>query len=403
MTVLQGLTSLVNNPPNFTNANIVSQVNAAKIYFVPATYNVAVAVAASAYLTPTEKSNIYSVMETQGYLNIGRYLLNLVNQTAGILSGVLGQELIPGQGSGSFLDHLGLVNGIQGAHQYLYGQPASASGQGINDYFGSVAGVLTPYLADIAKNVTAIHNLGWTEETNFINAAAAITNYVNTLADSSAYNNTTATGLFNTFITAANAFNAKLSDPRYVNLKNSLINDRNAVAGQLSKEFNNLTTMTTTSTTLNNTIKYQGMAANPNIAAIVANTAGSAAWTDYFANYQSRLSQVNPKFVGVADSSISAAVAQELKLQGQPAVTNSNNLQQVCYAASQDTRLQGRVTFSGRTVAQIIADCCRALGINITGLDTYGQSDLLLKNINANIVATVTAQVQATQTVTTLS
>ena len=49
--------------------------------------------------------------------------------------------------------------------------------------------------------------------------------------------------------------------------------------------------------------------------------------------------------------------------------------------ASRDTRLS-TVKFNGRTIAEIIKDSCVQLGIDINGLNVYGQSESLLKNMN---------------------
>jgi hypothetical protein len=401
MTVLQGLSSVANSDPGFSNNKIVSLINNANINFVIPTYNVAQQVGQSTVITASQASDIYNTMETQGYLNIGRYLLNLKNHTNAILTGQLGQELIPGQGSGSFLDHLSLVNGMQGAHQYLYGTHAGTSNKGINDHFGSVAGTLDQYIIEIQSTVEKIHAIGLAEETNYSNAATGIANYVQTLADSTAYDSTTLYSLLNTFKSAADAFNDKLSDPAYVNLKNKLLADRNAINYQLDLEFNNLSSINTYSTGLINTIKYQGMASNSDIAKLIANTAGNTSWQDYFSNYQSRLQQVNPKFVNNND--LTEAINQELKIKGLPDVTDSNNLQAVSYKASKDTRFTGKVTFAGRTVGQIIADCCDVLGISTTGLNTYGQSQILLQNMNNNDIEIIKNQILNSQQATTLS
>jgi len=74
----------------------------------------------------------------------------------------------------------------------------------------------------------------------------------------------------------------------------------------------------------------------------------------------------------------------------------------VAAKASRDGRLS-EVRFQGRSIAQIMEDCCEKLGIPSKGLDVYGQSQVLLENMNSNDREIIRTQLNLHQEANTLS
>ena len=74
MTVNKGLTTLVNNSPNFSNQNIENAVNELKIGWVAKTFTLDNSIKNNGVLTTTQKNNARLTINNQPHLNIGRYL-----------------------------------------------------------------------------------------------------------------------------------------------------------------------------------------------------------------------------------------------------------------------------------------------------------------------------------------
>ena len=145
MSVSQGLTALANNNPSFSNQHIQNNI-------------------ASVVLTNSQKTDVYDAMESQSYLNIGRYFLDLDNHTYKILDGSLGETNANDTTTATFLEHLSLVDGIQGVYQSLYGTDADAAGKGIDDFFGSLRGTLISSVEALEGSPKTLYNCLGSEE-----------------------------------------------------------------------------------------------------------------------------------------------------------------------------------------------------------------------------------------------
>ena len=92
MTVKKGLTTLVNNTPDFSNQHIENAVNDLKIGWVAKTFTLDTAIKTNNVLTDTQKNNARLSINNHPHLNIGRYMNDLLDHTATILDG----SIIPG-------------------------------------------------------------------------------------------------------------------------------------------------------------------------------------------------------------------------------------------------------------------------------------------------------------------
>ena len=402
--VKQGLRALANTSANFSNQGVQDAIATANIGFVTKTKTLQYLVDINSTLTDVQKTTIRASLDVQPYLNAGRYLQDLNNHTADMLQGLLGEADTDSTSSGTFLEQLGIVDGIQGSYLYLYGEEASVANRGVNDHFGSLRGILDDELLSIKQSVATITSASLATDTAFQNATQALIDFVNALGDSSTLDVSTLNSLLSVYESAANNFNTILTGAAYSAQRANLIAARTAVNSQLSLEATNLGSVRSYSVILTRYMAYQGLAENDTIRDIIAKTAQSTAWQDYYKNYNDRFAQLNAKYENTAgDSENETIINNELRLRGLPDVKDYTNLPAVADKASRDTRLIGTVSFPGRGMADVIKKSCEQLGINITGRDVYGQSQSLLKNMNDFDRETVRLELENHQRANTLS
>ena len=404
--VKQGLRALANTSANFSNQAVQDAIATANIGFVTKTKTLQYLVDINSTLTDVQKTTIRASLNVQPYLNAGRYLQDLNNHTANMLLGLLGEDNTNDNGipAGTFLEQLGMVDGIQGSYLYLYGEEASVANRGVNDHFGSLRGILDDELLSIKQSVATITSAALATDTAFQNATQALIDFVNALEDSSTLDVSTLNSLLSVYESAANNFNTILTGAAYSAQRANLIAARTAVNSQLSLEATNLGSVRSYSVILTRYMAYQGLAENEAIRDIIAKTAQSTAWQDYYKNYNDRFAQLNAKYENTAgDSENETIINNEMRLRGLPDVKDYTNLPAVADKASRDTRLIGTVSFPGRGMADVIKKSCEQLGINITGRDVYGQSQSLLKNMNDFDRETVRLELENHQRANTLS
>jgi hypothetical protein len=238
-------------------------------------------------------------------------------------------------------------------------------------------------LSEIKVAVQTITNASLASNTAFQNATQALIDFVNALGDSTTLDISTLNSLLSAYESAANNFNTILSGAAYSNQKTTLVNNRSAIVTQIATEVANLGSIRTYSESLTNLISYQGLASNSKIRDLIGKSAQATEWKDYYENYETRFAQLNAKYENVNnDSENEIIINNELVQRGLPDVKDYVDLRAVARKASRDTRLS-TVKFNNRTMAEIIKDSCVQLGIDIRGLDVYGQSQNLLNNMNS--------------------
>jgi len=404
MSVLQGLKSLAESNPNFTNQAVQDAIAETNIGFVTKTKTLQYLVDVNSTLTDSQKTTVRASLNVQPYLNVGRYLQDLDNHTFKIVDGSLGETTANDTLEPTFLEHLGAVDGIQGMYLSLYGVEASTAGKGVDDYFGTLRGTMAGNLTSIKQAVQSITAAALATDTAFQTATQNILDFVNALGDSSTLDESTLNSLLSAFETAANNFNAALAATAFGDRRATLIAARSAIVAQIATEVANLGNIRTYSESLGQLVTFQALAGNSKIRSLIATTAQTASWQDYYENYETRFAQLNAKYENTAgDSENETIIDDELRLRGLPDVTDYTDLTAVADKASRDTRLIGTVSFPGRGTADVIKKSCEQLGINITGRDVYGQSQSLLKNMNDFDRETVRLELENHQRANTLS
>ena len=402
MSVQQGLKSLAETSPNFSNAGVESAITAANIGFVTKTKTLNYLIDINSTLTDTQKTTIRVSLNIQPYLNAGRYLQDLSNHTYKILDGSLG-EVDEGDPTPTFLDLLSSVDAIQGLYLSLYGAEASTVSKGVDDYFGTLRETMNDKLSEIKVAVQTITNASLASDTAFQNATQALIDFVNALGDSTTLDISTLNSLLSAYESAANNFNTILSGAAYSNQKTTLVNNRSSIVTQIATEVSNLGSVRTYSESLANLSSYQGLAGNNKIRDLIGKSAQATEWKDYYENYETRFAQLNAKYENTAgDSENETIINNELSQRGLPDVKDYTDLRAVAAKASRDERL-ATVKFNGRTIAEIIKDSCVQLGIDINGLDVYGQSQNLLNNMNSYDRESIRTELNLHQESNTLS
>ena len=403
MTVQQGLKSLAESNPNFSNQGVQNAIADTNIGFVIKTKELAYMIDINSTLTESQKSDLYDVLETQSYLNIGRYLQDLDNHTFNILNGSLGETSETDTTTPTFLEHLGAVDSIQGSYFTLYGVDASNSNKGVDDFFGTLRGTMNNNLKNIKNAVQSITAASLSEDIDYQDATQDILDFINTLGDSSTFDESTFNSLLSAFESASNNFNTILSTT-YPKQRTILIENRSIIQEQITKEENNLGSIRTYSESLANLITYQGLSRNDTIRDLLSKTAQTPAWNDYFENYQTRFNQQNPIYNNsMSDSATDEIINTALRLKGLPDVKDYVDLVSVAKKALRDIRLKTKINDSGKNVVQIIKESCEKLGINIAGKDVYAQSESLLNNMNNNDKEIIRQELSLHQQVNTLS
>ncbi|MEY4332800.1 MAG: hypothetical protein RLZZ196_1538 [Bacteroidota bacterium] len=402
MSVQQGLKSLAETSPNFSNTGVETAITSANTGFVTKTKTLNYLVDINSTLTDSQKTTIQASLNIQPYLNAGRYLQDLSNHTYKILDGSLG-EVDEGDPAPTFLDLLSSVDAIQGLYLSLYGAEASTVGKGVDDYFGTLRETMNDKLTEIKNAVQTITNASLATDTAFQNATQALIDFVNALGDSTTLDTSTLNSLLSAYESAANNFNTTLSGAAYSSQKTVLVNNRATIVSQIATEVANLGSIKTYSESLANLSSYQGLASNSKIRDLIGKSAQTTEWKDYYENYETRFAQLNAKYENTAgDSENETIINNELTQRGLPDVKDYTDLRAVASKASRDDRLS-TVKFNGRTIAEIIKDSCVQLNIDIKGLNVYGQSQALLNNMNEYDKESIRTELNLHQESNTLS
>ena len=404
MSVQQGLKSLAESNPNFSNQAVQNAIAEANTGFAIKTKTLQYLVDVNSTLTDAQKTTIRASLNVQPYLNVGRYLQDLDNHTFNILDGSLGETTANDTRQPNFLEFIGAVDSIQSLYLSLYGSEASTAGKGVDDYFGTLRGTVNSNLLEIKTAVQAISSVTLAADTAFQNATQALIDFVNTLGDSTTFDESTLNSLLSAYEAAANNFDTALSVTQYAARKTALVAARTAIVDQIAVEAANLGSIRTFSESLADIAGFQSLAGNDKLRDLLGKTAQSTAWRDYYENYEARFNQLNAKYENaLGDSENASIIENELRLRGLPDVTDYTNLQAVADKASRDTRLITTVSFPGRSIAEVIRRSCEQLRINITGRDVYGQSQALLENMNNHDRDTIKLELENHQRANTLS
>jgi len=402
MSVNQGLKTLIESSPNFSNQAVQNLIATVNIGWVAKTRTLAQKVDASTILINSQKSDLLATLDIQPHLNLGRVLEDLDNHTAKIFTGELGEARDDNPAS-LFLDHVQTVQGFTITIPTLYGYSADSINKGVVGHFGSVFGSVDTALGNLKTSVEFIKSKELATDTAYQTATQNIIDFIDALGDSTAFDESTFNALQSAFQTAANNFNTALTDGQFAVTRTDMINNRVAIQDQINLEATNLGAIDTYNESLAQLGIYVGLTENTDIINLITKSSQNANFRSYFENFSAREAKQNPLYTGVNDSSEEIQINEILKLRGLPDVTDHLDLDSVAAKALKDDRIKTGIKSQGKTSEQIIIDSCDILGISKNNKNIYALSKGLLENMNKHDRNTVKAELDSNQEINTLS
>jgi hypothetical protein len=402
MAINQGLKTLVESTPNFSNQGVQNLIAPVNIGWVLKTRTLAQKVDASEILNVSQKNDLYDTLNTQPHLNLGRVLEDLDLHTAKIYTGELGEARDDNPAS-LFLDHVQTVQSFIATIPTLYGYSADSINKGVNGHFGTVNGVINSAVNALKDAVVHINSKSLGTDTAYQSATQDLIDFIDALGDSSAFDESTFNSLQSAFQTAADNFNTTLAGGAYTVYRTNMIAARKTIVDQIALEVANLGTIDTYNESLSTLATYASLAENADISDLIVKSSQNPNFRSYFENYADRAAKLNPLYSGVSDSSEEIQIQEILKLKGLPDVTDPLDLDSVAAKATRDDRLRTSVSFQGKNTEQIINTACDQLGIVKTGKNIYGLSKSLLANLNQHDRDVIKTELNINQQIDTLS
>ena len=407
MTVNKGLTTLVNNTPNFSNQALENAINEIKAIdkddgylFIKSQFDMDTAIRDNTVLTQTQKNDALETLYTaQPHLHIGRYLTDIIRHTRTILDGTIVNLANPDtEDPADFLEILQTVQSIQNLIPTLYGVTPAEKNRSVNDHLGSLNNkfVLSddstpPLFTRLTRVLTLIRDTATagggshalaigTAAVRFSNNAL-VTFLDSVVADSTDFQ----TSLNNAVNQAAGnmaSLNTRISDALAGDPITELQAIREEINVQVALEKSNLSGVRTYVESLTNNISYTALADDKDLKDLLLNITQNPSWKAYFENYDANKASLNPQYDDInTDSDKESIINQVLRNRGLPDVQSYLDIDGVIAKASRDSRIDTK-GFDHLTNEQIIDNACKQLGIGATDTSIWSQSKTLLNNLN---------------------
>ncbi len=388
MTVNKGLKALSGTTPNFSNQGLENAINELKIGWVTKGFQLDSAIASNTVLTTSQKNDLKDTINNIAYLNVGRYLGDMVRHTNTQLDGTIVFLANPDiEDTADFLEILQTVQSLQTLIPSLYGVSADEKSRSVNDHLGILNNIFLetedssdPVFTSLKNSIVFINNANHGQETALGTAYDNLKNFINSVvADSTDFQQT-----LNTFATAvANAhtnFDSALQSHPYSVKRTQMIADRDKIVTQLTLENSNCSGIRTYVESQANTQGYISLAEDKSMKDLLVNISQNDNWRNYYRDYDTNKNNLNPIYTTQTDSDKSGIIDRVLLAKGLPDVKDFLNLNAVINKAKKDTRIDTK-GFDHLDDAQIVTKCCEQLQINTSG-SIYTQSKLLLDNLN---------------------
>ena len=413
MAVNKGLRSLAESSPNFSNQALENAINELKIGWVIKSVELDTAIEDNTVLTTSQKNDLKDNINNIAYLNVGRYLNDMIRHTNTILDG----SIIPGDpliesadnGQGTFIEILQSVQSLQNTIPELYGVPASEKSRSVDDHLGILNNKFTatedssqPVFTTLKESITFISNAGLATETALETAYDDLKSFINgVVADSTDFQQTLDT--FATAVATAHTnFDTALQAIPYDVRRTQMIADRDSIGTQLSLENSNITSLRTYTETLSNNQAYVGVAEDTELRKLMAKVAQDSNWRTYFEDYEVNSSYINPIYNFNSEADRTATIDRIYTDSGLPDVVDYLDLDAVANKAKRDGRIN-TAGFDQLTVDKVITKSCEQLGITTANRSIYSQSETLLNNMNQEDRDRIARALDLNQSISTLS
>jgi len=397
MTINQGLKSIVENTPNFSNQGLENTVNTIKIGWVAKSIDLDTEIQNNTVLTNSQKTDLKDTINNLPHINVGRFIGDLLRHSESIIDG----SIVPApdaDSAASFLELLQTVQSLQTIIPQLFGVPSSAKSRDIDDHFGTLNGILLqtedssePVFTKLKNSISFLNSAGLSTHTSLQTAIDNLKNFIIQLQDDSTDFQQTLDSFGTALANAQTDFNNALANEPYLSKKNDLIDSKNKINTQVSLENSNLTGIRTYTENLTDNLAYTNLATNNKFSALMSKVAQNKNWQTYFTNYNKRNSSRNPLY------SQQDQISDILKLKGLPDVVDYFDLESVASKAKRDSRLITTVSFQGLTTEQSINAACDFLKISKANKNIYALSQSLLANMNKHDVDVIKNQIDVNE------
>jgi hypothetical protein len=406
----KGLKSLAESSANFSNQALENAINELKIGWVSKSFTVDTSITDNTVLTTTQKNDLKALIDNVPHINVGKVLGDLIRHTNTILDGSIlpVDETVDNPTAGTFLEILQEVQALQNLIPTLFGVTPAEKNRSVNDHLGTLNNIFLetddssePVFTTYKNAIIFINNASLATETALETAYDNLIAFLNSVvSDSTDFQQTLNT--FGTAIATAhtNLNNALASEP-YLTKRTQLVNSRESVNVQVTLENSNISNIRSFTETLSNNIAFTSLAEDESLRKLMANVAQNQNWKNYFNEYKTNQSNLNPIYNTTTDSDKSAVIDAVLRSQGLPDVTDSLDLEAVANKAKQDSRID-TAGFDLLFTEMIITKSCEQLGLSTRG-SVYNQSELLLSNLNQRDRDLVAEQLDLNESAGTLS
>ena len=400
MTVNKGLTSLIDSDPNLSNQALENAINELKIGWVVASIELDTAITDNTVLSTSQKNDVKNTINNIAYLNVGRYLNDMIRHTNTILDG----SIMPFDASVetktfTFIEALQTVDALQTTIPDLFGVPASSKSRSVNNHFGILNNMFTAVFTSMKEAITFINAGDLAQDTEYQTALTDLKNFIaSVVGDSTDFQQT-----LNTFASAvamtATAFDSPLQLGEYASRRTQLISDRNSIVTQQTLENSNIISLRTYIETITNNDALAGLAENKDMRDLLTNVSQNTTWQKYYNDYQTN---INPIYEISTDSDKSSVINAVLQSRGLPDVTDYLDFPAVAKKATRDNRIDVK-DYEFYSIEQIITKSCEQLGIITANRIIQDQSNTLLNNMNDNDRAIVANELDLNESTNTLS
>ena len=409
MTVNKGLSSLVENTPNFSNQALENAVDTLKVGWVIKGSQLDTAIQDNTVLTTSQKNDLKDDINNIAHINLGRVLGDLVRHSASIIDATIVPVPADETQTETFLGILQNVQTVQGLIPEMYGVTASVKSRAVNDHLGTLNNIFLttedgtgPVFTSLLESINFIVTADLATETALETAYDNLKNFINgVVGDSTDFQQT-----LDTFATAVatahtNLNNALAAEP-YLTHKNNLIAQREKINVQVALENSNLTGLADYIETLSNNISYSALAEDETLRQLMSTVAQDTNWQNYFTNYENEKENLNPIYAIDTDSDKSSVIDRVLADSGLPDVTDATDLIAVASKAQRDTRID-TANYDRYTVEQQITRSCEQLGITTANRTTTALSGTLLRNMNQHDRDEIARRLDLNESANTLS
>jgi hypothetical protein len=409
MTVNKGLTSLVENEPNFSNQALENAVNTLKVGWVQKSFELDSVIASNSVLTTSQKNDLKDDINNVTHLNIGRTLGDLIRHSASIIDATIVPVPADETQTETFLGILQNVQTVQGLIPELYGVPAKDKSRAVNDHLGTLNNIFTttedssaPVFTSLLESINFIVTADLATETALETAYDNLKNFINSVTDDSTDFQQTLDSFATAVATAHTNLNNALANEPYLTHKNNLISQREKINVQVALEDSNLSGLADFIETLSNNISYSALAEDDTLRLLMSRVAQNKQWQTYFENYETEKENLNPIYTTNTDSDKSAVIDQVLADSGLPDVLDSTDLEAVANKAKRDSRID-TANYDRYTVEQQIIKSCEQLGIITANRTITALSGTLLRNMNQHDRDEIARQLDSNESANTLS